>query len=71
MRTATRKLVLVLALLAALLGARSASAGPWVPRPVCRFIDLYEQASATDAGLLERLLYLVVLTSGSASHSSS
>lgn len=61
-----RKLVLALGLLTVLVGARAASAGSWMPRPVCRFIDLYERASQTDAGLVERLLYMVVLTGSSA-----
>lgn len=65
MKATMRKLVLALALLAVLLGARAASAGAWVPRPVCRFIDLYQQTSQTDASPVERLMYLVVLSSES------
>jgi hypothetical protein len=57
----------VLGLALALFGVQAAIAGSVLPRPVCRFIALYERTADAQVSLWERFMYMVLLSRAEAS----
>ncbi|MBX9604198.1 MAG: hypothetical protein K2X35_24555 [Bryobacteraceae bacterium] len=57
----------VLGLALALIGVQAAFAGHYLPRPVCRFIALYDRTADAQVSLWERLMYMIVLSQAEAS----
>lgn len=57
----------MLGLALALFGVQAAVAGHVLPRPVCRFIALYDRTADAQVSLWERLMYMVLLSQAEAS----